>query len=413
MVHVLLLILKIIGFTILGLIGLVLALVLIVLLVPLRYHVQVEHGNELKVNGTGSWLLHIIHAKVTYLDDQLKIWVKVLGFTIYDKDNPPKPKKGGKGKGFLGKIKRARKDSKNKDRTKAHSIKIDSAKIDNIKIDSINKDIVNKDIASRDIVIKDSASKDIVSKDIVSKDSVNKDNIKLDGVELNSPQKENIKVESLKGESSKHEGKKESSKFEITHKIETDQKVEESKESHSNSQEEYQETRNNSKQGFFGKVKNIFNEIKNIKMKIKNIWDGLKERIKKMYQATINIDRIKHLILDFFNDKANREGIKITLLSVKKLLKHILPTKIKSRVIFGTGDPCSTGQALSAIGILYSMYGDKIRITPDFNEKRFEGQHDIKGRIRILTLVILVLKLLLDKRWKELRRNLNTLKEAL
>ena len=99
--------------------------------------------------------------------------------------------------------------------------------------------------------------------------------------------------------------------------------------------------------------------------------------------------------------------------SIGKLLKHILPRKLKANIIYGTGDPCSTGQILGALSILYSMYGDRVTIIPDFENQRFEGNAMARGRIRLVTILIIVIKLILDKRFRQLRNNVRLLKEAL
>lgn len=84
-------ILKGIGFLLLGLIGLVLFLLLLVLFVPLRYEGEASYY-EKKPKGKGklSWLLHLIHVEIRY-DEDLDIRVRILGFTVYPKKEKPQP----------------------------------------------------------------------------------------------------------------------------------------------------------------------------------------------------------------------------------------------------------------------------------------------------------------------------------
>jgi hypothetical protein len=65
------------------------------------------------------------------------------------------------------------------------------------------------------------------------------------------------------------------------------------------------------------------------------------------------------------------------------------------------------------MGILYGFYGDRVVIIPDFENKVFEGKHYARGRIRLITLLIIVIKLISDKRFKRLKSNFLILKEAL
>ncbi|MBO4761787.1 MAG: hypothetical protein J5499_00005, partial [Lachnospiraceae bacterium] len=86
MLEIIFLILKIIGFTLLGLLGLALLIVLAILFVPLRYKARGDKHEELKAEGRITWLLHILRIRVTYADGKLKTKGKLLFFSILDSD---------------------------------------------------------------------------------------------------------------------------------------------------------------------------------------------------------------------------------------------------------------------------------------------------------------------------------------
>jgi hypothetical protein len=157
----------------------------------------------------------------------------------------------------------------------------------------------------------------------------------------------------------------------------------------------------------------IYHKIIRLKEKIIALFQRIKSKIIKWFDTAVNIKQKVSLISDFVKDEYNKEGFSITFESLKKLLKHMMPTKLESRIVFGTGDPCTTGQALGFLGTLYSFYGAKVQIIPDFENKILEGKHYAKGRIRLITVLIIVVKLLLDKRFKQLKSNFDILKEAL
>ena len=150
-----------------------------------------------------------------------------------------------------------------------------------------------------------------------------------------------------------------------------------------------------------------------LKTKVVNFFHNIKRKIIEFFKKLLNIKNRVHLIISFVREEVNKEAFRISFASLFKLIKHILPTKIRSNLIFGTGDPCSTGQILGILSIIYSFYGDKIKITPDFENKVLKGSHYAKGRIRLWTILIIVIKLLLDKRFKEFKMNYQQLKEAL
>lgn len=157
------------------------------------------------------------------------------------------------------------------------------------------------------------------------------------------------------------------------------------------------------RQTFFSKIKY---KIKAFYAQIKAIPSGLKRFILKSRNQF-------SLLKAFLQDEINRQGIKKIWDSVKKLVRHILPEKLSADLRFGTGDPCSTGQVLAIISLTYQLYEKSIRIIPDFEESVIEGNVFIKGRIRLGTLLIITIKLLLNKNFKQLKKNFNKLKEEL
>lgn len=92
-----------------------------------------------------------------------------------------------------------------------------------------------------------------------------------------------------------------------------------------------------------------------------------------------------------------KSAITKLLSRITKLLKHILPKKLKGWVHFGMSDPASTGQLLARLAMLYPMYSDGLTLEPDFENKIIEGKLAASGRIRLGYIVWLVLTVILDK----------------
>lgn len=324
MISVILTILKIIGIAILALLSMLLIIILTILFVPIRYRVNAEHGKVFELGGSVSWLLHIVHARIHYSQENRRIMIRILGILVYDSLRPSKTKK-----------------------------------VKPIKKRTVHKK--DKDIQETEPIV---PTKETVTED----EDIDSGDIKTDDISL------------LKTESEDKEP------IQISDKGTKDEKKS------------------------VGKLKRFF---KRIKSKIIGFYKKLKNKIKNTIQKLLNIRHKVSLVLDFLRNEINKEGFRFTFDSIIKIFKHIKPKKLKSSLIFGTGDPCSTGQILGLFGIVYSFYGNDIKITPDFENKVFEGSHYARGRIRIWTILIIVIKLLLDKRFKELKMNYQLLKEAL
>lgn len=82
-------ILKIIGILLLVILGIFLALVLIVLLVPIRYRAEGSYHEKLSVHARITWLLHLISIKAEY-EDEFLLSVRIAGIRIYPKKEKAK-----------------------------------------------------------------------------------------------------------------------------------------------------------------------------------------------------------------------------------------------------------------------------------------------------------------------------------
>jgi hypothetical protein len=340
--------------------------------------VAVQHGENLfYLKGRINWLLHIVHLSVSHIEGLLHIQARLFGFIVYDNLNPKKPKET---KEKIVKKKSVRKKTAKEKIVKEKIVKERIAKEKTVKIETVKKKVAsnkatkkNAELKKYTPIISDTAEdrKTIEEKaSVVSKDSITE------------------------------------------HRITIEQKVSQTaKTDHIKSSEDNAANRDRQeRKSFFQKLQERSRRIRD---KIVSTFLDWKTKMGKIF-STVSSFRFKmDLILNFLRDELNKEGMHLTFSSLKRLLKHILPTKLKSKVTFGTGDPCSTGQALGAISILYSFYGDRIQITPDFERNILEGEHFAKGRIRLVTILIIVVKLIFDKKFKQLKNNFIILKEAL
>ncbi len=123
----------------------------------------------------------------------------------------------------------------------------------------------------------------------------------------------------------------------------------------------------------------------------------LTDRIKSIENSFDNFYKKIVRFKDFVSDPVNQKSFKLIVRQVKAIIKHILPTKLKGDIAFGFDDPATTGNVLCACSIIYAMYGDNLVFTPVFDDTVTEGDLAMSGRIRIGTLIVLSVRLLLDK----------------
>ena len=70
-----------------------------------------------------------------------------------------------------------------------------------------------------------------------------------------------------------------------------------------------------------------------------------------------------------------------------RILKMILPDRIRADILFGTGDPADTAEVLAAYSALYPMLYKKVSFEPDFDRKVLKGDIHVKGHITLFTIL--------------------------
>lgn len=441
MLDILLFLLKCIGFLLLGVFGLLVTILIVTLLVPVRYRLIVSHGDKTTVDGTATWLLHILRAKYSLKEKKKRIWIRLFGIIVYDSTKPKsrktkkKASKKKKRKKASKKLSKSKKNRKTKDKavskdkvvskdkavskkksdtkekteiTQKEESKLSSklqvedheeARIVTSKVVSDNKEYRTKDTIDKDMVSE--ADKDIRKEESLNKDeALNTDDLLKDKA-LNTD--DFLKEEALNTEE--------------THNTDDllKDKAFNTDEATNNDELSKDEDINDDVFDDFDPMEKErwYHRIKYWKEQITRFFTDFKEKIFILYQKLINMkDKLRN-IRDFFDLEENKLGLGTSFGSLTKIILHLKPSKMVSRFRFGTGDPCTTGQALGIAAALYGIYGENIQITPDFEEKVFEGYHYVKGRIRIGTLLIIVIKLVIGKEFKKLKDNFKILKEAL
>ena len=81
------------------------------------------------------------------------------------------------------------------------------------------------------------------------------------------------------------------------------------------------------------------------------------------------------------------------------LFKHFKFRKIKTDLVFATGDPATTGQALGILCMIPMLYRYEFKVVPDFeaDEPYVKGTFLVAGKVRLIHVFMTVLRLIFDK----------------
>lgn len=144
-----------------------------------------------------------------------------------------------------------------------------------------------------------------------------------------------------------------------------------------------------------GLKKRLFEKIQKIKYTIGNIYDKIKE-------IWGNISYYAELM-------QRRETVELyayVKLRIFKILKNIRPRHIRADILFGTGEPDTTGYAYGAYCMLSPFLGPRFLVRPDFERAVLQGEFDISGHVTVFVLVFNALKLMFDRKFRWFMRKL-------
>ena len=314
MIQIFLLILKIIGITILAILGLILLVLVLVLFVPVFYKVRIIHNpKETKITGKVSFLWPVIVVVVQYFK-KLSYKIKLFGISLLDSEKPKKEKPPKK--------KKEKKPKKKKEKKKTEGP------------------------AEEDVFLP-----------------------------LENP-----------GTLPKEEPEAEASFENVAEESES---LEETTEKPAQGKEK--------KPGLFAKIK----------AKIQK----LRETISKIIAKIKKLSHQKDEVLRILGKPETKTAMKFVWSKLGRLLKHILPRKIKGYLAYGADNPATTGQVLGILGVVYARTGQLLEIRPNFAEKQLECDVLIKGRIQLFTILLIAVKVALNKELRQVIKDFKGIKE--
>lgn len=348
-------VLSVIGAVLLKLLWLILLLILLVgllLVWPIRYKGRLEYQESLAAKGRVSWLLGLLSLSISYQEGEMDSRIRIFGVDVQRLIGKRRERKAKKGKQQNAK----RKNSSDTGEKEAYQA---------------NRQAEDKD-----------ARKGISEQEDVQICQ------QIEQEELEEEKSEN-NVEEKSGEA------RDDTAEPIMPELET-----------SEIPKDQQTFRKSGIAAFFKGLKERFcYRLEQIQVFFQNLWTVLK-KIKRKMEWLADVK-------EFWQLENTRRMVCILKDNVIHLWRKLKPRVLRGKVIFGTGDPCTTGQILGAAAMLYAVYGKGVQVIPDFEEARLEGELYIRGRISIITILMILIRIFLSGEWNQFRREAEQLKEAL
>ncbi|MDO4305230.1 MAG: DUF2953 domain-containing protein [Eubacteriales bacterium] len=157
----------------------------------------------------------------------------------------------------------------------------------------------------------------------------------------------------------------------------------------------------------FGRIRN---KISAFLDKLKKIPETIRNFISKISEIYDKINYWKQ----FLSHPRVKEAFAFVWQNVKKLLKHIFPTRIEGHVAFGCEDPSVTGTILAVLGITIPFHKNCIEVNPMFDGNNLlKGDVKLRGRVYGIVIVKTAVQIYFNKnikyvinRWKHKEESL-------
>ena len=391
MIHIGLTILKIIGIVLLVLLGILVSLILIVLFVPLRYRITVKKEEEpLSADVSVTWLLRLVRLHARYYEKKAEGRVQVLNFTLKSFSFPAGHKGGGKESG---------KAVKSGDDAPAVPVVSGEAEA--------AADRISDKGAARKTETKAAAD------DSPDKGAAKKTETKA--AAGGSPDKEAAKKTETKaaaGGSPDKEAGGEAAKAAA------------GSDSYMETGRETAETVSETAGEKSGKLNSYMDRVREILMRLPDRALGAAERAADLLLKMVNLpsdvynrtddtvaritkklDAIDRKLKPFFSIEA--EHVMGRMMShLRYLWKGYRLRSIEGYVRFGTDRPDLTGRICGLIYLILPARADRYLVDPQFYETVFRTDTDIRGVIRLYRLLVVAVRLLLDKEFRILIRKI-------
>ncbi len=339
MLHGILFILKIIGILLLAVVGLIFAVMLLVLLVPVRYRLKasvLEKNPDVDVRIT--WLLHLLSVRVRYhpKGGPFDLAVRILGIRLGGRKKSTEDTEG---------------DMKLRDRNGEEDGNEDS-----------------------DIEFGEEQLLELLEEGLENADSPSEETAEgttEDPETSAKPEEETAEwSETAKADESHAEPNAEAESFDMGEAFESEKET-----------------------------SSLADRIGKLIDKIRRVFQNIPEKIEKLKQSVEKLAEKKNSLMELIQDADNQSLFRLLWKQTGGVFRHIRPRKLRLYLHFGFQDPSLTGKLLGYASVFYAYYYKTVDLVPEFQTDKLilEGDLYARGRVRAGTLLCKGVRLLFNR----------------
>ncbi len=371
-------ILKIIGVVLLVILGLIFTAVLLILFVPVRYRADVSFDERPDGEAAVSWLLHLVRIQVSY-HEHADVSGRVLWFKLFDVRlwSPEDEKED---------------DSESEPETvfteseKALVLSKNDFEVRNTEVPVLTETENEQQETPLETVVEVS---------------------KAEEKKAAEDEKTNVQAESEEDELVVHATELIPKSNESSpNSVLSEDTLEKSSNDRFKESVEDDEGSEKAKIRFSVKIKE---KLARLIKKVQTFWTWLRELPEKFQKLAdgiskkkISLEKTWNSISMFWHDEQNQKAFRLIWKRTKKLVRYVLPRKLKGRIHFGFDDPYDTGQVLTAVSPFYGLYARTLTLEPDFTGTALDGELHFKGRIALWYPLWTAARLFISKDFRRL-----------
>lgn len=145
----------------------------------------------------------------------------------------------------------------------------------------------------------------------------------------------------------------------------------------------------------------VFDKLASVFEKIKYTFSHICDKIKALWKK---VEEIKA----FLEDDTHQSAFWKLIAEIKKLLFRMRPKQVDGKLEFGFEDPSLTGRVLAVLSMLYPYW--EVQLYPNFERKVLDGSVSVKGSARLWPAAVLAWNLLWNR---DVRRTVMDIKKMI
>lgn len=146
--------------------------------------------------------------------------------------------------------------------------------------------------------------------------------------------------------------------------------------------------------------------------KQKNSFSAWKEKWDNLTRTVREIKVKKESLLQVYHSKRFQQVKEDLKGYIKEIIRIIKPDKLLGYLEFGLDDPAATGQVLGALALILPLYDSFFSVTPNFQEKCLLGNLEGKGKIYLISVLKLAIKVIFNKNLIKVKKKVQTILQA-